>query len=209
MTTSTKTGTQSVEAKHWLKPDQVEQLRTATVRESPTYLAQRNDAIIAVLYDAGLRIDELVQLDVEMLDLNEGYIGLPADVQKDYPTDNSPSYTEIELADETVRTLQNWLNTRWKDTTALFPSRQSPRISTDAVRESVVKKAAVDADVRPMSTGRGRGDPEDVTPHVLRHSVAYRMLAVEDGNELYDVTRRLRHATIQTTERVYAHFDRV
>jgi hypothetical protein len=32
---------------------------------------------------------------------------------------------------------------------------------------------------------------------------------IQDGNTLYDVTKRLRHATILTTERVYSHFDRV
>lgn len=53
------------------------------------------------------------------------------------------------------------------------------------------------------------GTPEDVSPHTLRHSVAYRMSNHEAGNTLYDVTKRLRHATIQTIERVYSHFDRV
>jgi integrase/recombinase XerC/integrase/recombinase XerD len=48
-----------------------------------------------------------------------------------------------------------------------------------------------------------------VTPHTLRHSVAYRMLNVEEGHSFYDVRNRLRHATIQTTERVYDHIDRV
>jgi integrase/recombinase XerC/integrase/recombinase XerD len=48
-----------------------------------------------------------------------------------------------------------------------------------------------------------------VTPHTLRHSVAYRMLNVEEANTFYDVRNRLRHASIQTTERVYDHIDRV
>lgn len=55
----------------------------------------------------------------------------------------------------------------------------------------------------------GAGEPSDVTPHTLRHSVAYRMLNHEDGNTLYDVRNRLRHSSIQTTEKVYDHFDRV
>ncbi|OYR80796.1 integrase, partial [Halorubrum ezzemoulense] len=67
---------------------------------------------------------------------------------------------------------------------------------------------AVGADVRPM-TVIGRGAPEDMTSHTLRHSIAYRMLNVEEGNTFYDVRNRLRHATIQTTERVYDHIDRV
>lgn len=192
----------------WLKPEQVEKMRSATVEASATYLATRNDALIATLYDSGLRVSEAIALDVDdHLDLDDGVIALPADLQKDYPTDRSPSYTEIELADETVRTLRMYLAGRWKDTTALWPSRQSDRMSTESVR-NVVRDAAVAADVQPMTVA-GRGDPEDVTPHTLRHSVAYRMLNVEDGNTFYDVRNRLRHASLQTTERVYDHIDRV
>ena len=192
----------------WLKPDQVERMRSATVEASAPYLAARNDALIATLYDSGLRVAECVALnEVDHVDLDDGVIVLPADIQKDYPTDRSPSYTEIELADETVRTLRTYLAGRWKDTAALWPSRQADRMTTESVR-NVVTAAAVAADVEPM-TLHGRGDPEQVTPHTLRHSVAYRMLNVEEGNSFYDVRNRLRHATIQTTERVYDHIDRV
>jgi integrase/recombinase XerC/integrase/recombinase XerD len=191
----------------WLKPDQASAMRDATVASSASYLAGRNDAIIALLYDAGLRVGELVALDVEMLDFDEGVLMLPASIQKDYPDDNSPQYTEIELAGDIVRTLRMYLNARWKDSPALFPSRQTERMTTESVR-NVVRAAAEAADVRPF-TVKGRGSARQVTPHTLRHSVAYRMLNRERGNTLYDVTKRLRHATIQTTERVYSHFDRV
>lgn len=45
---------------------------------------------------------------------------------------------------------------------------------------------------------------EEVTPHTLRHSLAYRIIQVEDGR-LKDVQLRLRHATLQTTNEVYAY----
>ena len=48
-----------------------------------------------------------------------------------------------------------------------------------------------------------------MTAHTLRHSVAWRMLRAEEGNTLYDVRNRLRHATIVTTERKYDHFEKV
>lgn len=203
---ATQTDSQTQKAQVWLKPEQVEQLRSATVEESADYLASRNDALIATLYDTGIRVGEAIALDVEMLDLDDGVIGLPAEIQKDYPNDNSPSYTRIGLADETIRTLRMYLTNRWKDVNAVFPSRQSDRMTTESAR-NVVRNAAIAADVRPY-TLRGRGDPDEITPHTLRHSVAYRMLDRE-GATLYDVTKRLRHATIQTTERVYAHFDEV
>lgn len=47
----------------WLKPKQVEAMRSATIMNSAGYLAARNDAIIAVLYDTGLRVAELVASD--------------------------------------------------------------------------------------------------------------------------------------------------
>lgn len=180
-------------------------MRTATVEGSADYLAGRNDALLALLYDTGLRVAEAVALDEDLLELEDGILALPASIQKQYPNDNSPDYTRLQLADDTTRTLRKYLGSRWKDPAALFPSRQAERMSPESVR-NVVRDAALAAEIEPF-TLRGRGDASDVTPHTLRHSVAYRMLAVEDGNTLYDVTNRLRHATIQTTERVYSHFD--
>ena len=75
----------------WLKPEQVSEMRDATVATSAGYLAGRNDAILALLYDTGLRVGELVALNVEMLDLNEGVLMLPAPIQKDYPNNNNPT----------------------------------------------------------------------------------------------------------------------
>ncbi|MFW5905296.1 MAG: tyrosine-type recombinase/integrase [archaeon] len=202
------TDSQTREAQVWLKPHQVDALRSATVEISPTYLTSRNDALVALLYDTGLRVGEAVALDVDdHVHLDEGFIGLPASLQKDYPNDHSPTYAEISLAEETTRTLRMYLGNRWKDVDALFPSRQSDRMTTESVR-NVVRRAALEGEIRPF-TVNGRGEPEEITPHTLRHSVAYRMLNHEDGNTMYDVRNRLRHATMQTTEQTYVHFDRV
>jgi integrase/recombinase XerC/integrase/recombinase XerD len=215
---------QTQKARVWLKPEQIADMRNATVANSADYLAQRNDALIALLADTGLRVGEVVALDVSMVDFEgvgarasdsqarpqsgeDGVLLLPADIQKDYPNDNSPTYTEIELAGDTIRTLRTYLSNRWKDPEALFPSRQSDRMTTESVR-NVVRDAAVNAAIEPY-TLEGPGDPTDVTPHTLRHSVAYRMMNREEGNTLYDVRNRLRHRSIQTTERVYDHLDRV
>ncbi|MCQ4334819.1 site-specific integrase [Natronomonas sp. F2-12] len=203
-------------AKAWLKPRQVRDLRTAAQSdEFLPYLRDRNEAIVAMLYDTGLRVGELVQIDVDFLHLDDdpAYLAIPARIQKDYPTDRSPSYEEMNLAvDEstydTVSRLRSYLNNRWRDSEALFPSRQADRMTTESVRR-VVRSLAVEADVRPQSIEGGAGGPEDVTPHTLRHSVAYRMLHEEDGYTLYDVRNRLRHATIKTTEERYDHFDRI
>lgn len=207
MSDSANSKTQDTKAQVWLKPEQIDAMRNATVEDSVDYLSGRNDALIALLADTGLRVGEAVQLNISHFDGTEGVLSLPAHIQKDYPNDNSPDYVEIALGDDTIRTLQQYLNTRWKDTDALFPSRQSDRMTRQSVR-NVVSKAAESAEIEPYSV-KGKGEPSDVTPHTLRHSVAYRMLNREEGNTLYDVTKRFRHATILTTERIYSHFERV
>lgn len=213
---STENMNSNTRAKTWLKPEQVRELHAAAQSETFLgYLRDRNELLIRLLYDTGLRVGELVQLDVDYLHLDDEqpYVGIPASIQKDYPTDRSPSYVSMNLGvddstQDTVLRLRSYLNTRWKDSEAIFPSRQSNRMTTESVRR-VVRSLAEEADVRPQSIEGGVGDPSEVTPHTLRHSVAYRMLHEENDYTLYDVRNRLRHATIKTTEQRYDHFDRV
>ena len=193
-----------VQASVWLKPDQLDALRTAVYRCRPDYLQERDDTILTLMYDTGVRVGELVAIDTDHLRDDNSVLYLPAHIQKEYPTDNSPSAARLGLATDTTRTLTSYLSRRWKDTTALFPSRSSDRITTEAVR-NMVHRVAAEAGVEPFHRDGSRGDPSDVTPHALRHSVAYRMMNTEDGNTLYDVRNRLRHRSIQTTEQIYDH----
>lgn len=188
----------------WVKPDQVDALRTAVYQCRPDYLQQRDDAILTLMYDTGLRVGELVALDVDHLRDGNTTLYLPTDLQKDYPNDNTPDPARLALDDDTTRTLAAYLASRWREEPALFPSRSSPRLSTQAVRNMVATVAEV-AEVRPFLRDGGRGDPTDLSPHALRHGVAYRMMNTEEGNTLYDVRNRLRHRSLTTTERVYDH----
>lgn len=186
-------------ARTWLKPEQVEQLRGVCLTDTcPAYLQDRDEAIITLAYDAGLRVGELATVNVEHVDLDAGTVYLPTEVQK-----GSPPPATLGLARDTVRTLRRYLRDRWKDTTALFPTRSSDRITTRSVRR-LVKKLAVAADVRPQVAGGGIGEPGEVSPHTLRHSVAYRIVQV-DGGRLEDVQLRLRHSNRQTTDQIYSH----
>ena len=197
-----------VRAKVWLRPEQVDDLRSACYETGAEYLQQRNEAIIALMYDTGLRVGELVALDVDHLRDGNTALYLPTAIQKDYPTDSSPPPATLELASDVSRLLSSYLTNRWKDSPALFPSRSADRITTQGVRDAL-RKIALEADVRPYLLDGSRGEPGDVTPHALRHSVAYRMMNGEEGNELYDVRNRLRHRSITTTEQVYDHIIRV
>lgn len=192
---------------HWLKPEQVEAMRDAAYTGSH---GPRDDAIVTLLYDTGLRRGELAQVNQDMLDLAEGHLHIPPAIQKDYPNDNTPIPATFELDQSgelrTVRTLRAYLD-GVDGTEALFPSRKSDRMTPKGIND-VVKRLAARGDVRPYIYG-GRGVAEDVSAHTLRHSVAWRMLRAEEGNTLYDVRNRLRHATILTTERNYDHFQTI
>jgi integrase/recombinase XerC/integrase/recombinase XerD len=192
----------------WLRPEQIDALRNAAYRTGVEYLQQRNEAIVALMYDTGVRVGELVALDVEYLRDDSTKLYLPGPVQKDYPNDNSPGPKTIGLASDTTRVLRSYLTNRWRESAAIFPSRSSDRITTQGVR-NLLKKLAAEAGVEPYRVDGTRGDPSDVTPHALRHSVAYRMMNAEEGNTLYDVRNRLRHRSIQTTEKVYDHINEV
>ena len=191
-----------------MTPDQVEALRSACYTTGAEYLQQRNEAIIAFMYDTGLRVGELVQINKTLLRNGNSELYLPTDIQKDYPNENSPPPVTLTLSKDTARLLSAYLNSRWKDPQALFPSRSSNRISEQGVR-NMLHKVAEEAEVRPYKIDGTRGDASDVTPHALRHSVAYRMMNEEDENTLYDVRNRLRHRSIQTTERIYDHMLKV
>ncbi|UPV73191.1 site-specific integrase [Halorussus limi] len=191
---------------YWVKPEQYDEMRHAVYDASPPYLQARDRLLLRALYTWGLRVSEAVALDVEMIDLDDEALRLPTHVQKDYPNGNSPPPATLDLTREGVAEIRDYLRDRWKDSDALFPSRSSPRMTTRAA-ENAVGKLAEEAGVQPYST-HGRGQPGDVTPHTLRHSVAYRMIERE-GESLDAVQRRLRHATILTTQREYSHFDRV
>jgi integrase len=192
----------------WLKPEQVEAMRDVAHKGRH---GSRDDAIVTVLYATGLRRSELSRVNTDMLDFDEGQLRIPASIQKDYPNDNTPSAVTFALDRSgelrTVRTLRAYLSGRDDDIPALFPSQKSNRMTGKAIND-VVKRLANRAAIQPY-TYSGRGSADDVTAHTLRHSVAWRMLRAEEGNTLYDVRNRLRHATILTTERKYDHFQTI
>jgi integrase len=129
----------------------------------------------------------LVALDVDHVDLESRTVYLPTGVQK-----GSPPPAILELAGDTVRSLRRYLRDRWRDTDVPFRSRSSDRLTTRSV-QCLVETLAVAADIELLVADGGTGKPADVSPHTLRHSVAYRIIQV-DGGRLEDVQLRLRHA---------------
>ncbi|QAU11324.1 site-specific integrase (plasmid) [Halorubrum sp. BOL3-1] len=191
----------------YLKPAQVEAMRDAAYTGRH---GDRDDAIVTLLYDTGLRRGELASVNRDMVDLDEAELRIPGGIQKHPPTGGTPDPVTFALDRSgelrTVRTLRAYFNDADLDD-ALFPSRKSDRMTGKGIND-VVKRLADRAEVRPYHAA-GRGGPDDVTAHTLRHSVAWRMLRAEEGNTIYDVRNRLRHSTVATTEQRYDHFQKV
>lgn len=196
----------------WLRPEQIEELREACYSGSfQDYAQDRNDAIIALFADTGLRSNELRQLRESHLNADERKLFVPKEIQKQF-FEGEPKPATLELKRDTARTLRSYLKNRWKDSEFLFPSRSKDLMTTRSLRRTVDKvahEAAVNPVVLDPERGWIDGEPSDVSTHTFRHSVAYRMLEVEEDNDIYDVMKRLRHKNIQTTIDTYSHFETV
>ncbi|MDS0474793.1 site-specific integrase [Natrinema sp. 1APR25-10V2] len=199
--------------------EQLDELREASYRLNVEQHGRllgrqlRDEVIVSFEYDTGLRVDELLDIKPDgMLRLNEGELVIPGPIQKDYPNENSPSTRTLTLDRSDiglVRLLRQYLNSEWyqsQDTDYLLPTRQSNQMTPRAVNQTI-KRLAAEADVRPYRTDGTRGEPQGLSAHDFRHSVANWMLQDEE-NRLVDVRNRLRHSSILTTEQIYEHFIR-
>jgi len=215
-------------ARYWLTPSQFRRLQQHAQEPSTmdhpmsdeprtgwNHLALRDEMMIQLMYDMGLRRAEVAALKVHHLrldddeeaDVNEPHIYLPAELQKKPGKGRARSPARMRFSDflETEQKLRIYLNARWKESDALFPTQKGDQIKPRSVARRV-DKIAERSDVQPYSHDGEKVASERITPHVFRHSVAYRMLIVEEGNDIWDVKRRLRHRSVQTTERIYEHF---
>ncbi|WP_049923949.1 tyrosine-type recombinase/integrase [Halopiger djelfimassiliensis] len=173
----------------------------------------RDEVLVVLGIDLGLRAVELHRLKRSMFRLNEGEVMLPGAIQKDYPVEDAspkPATLRLDPYDHfgTVRLLRSYFASEWyqeRDSDYVFPSRQSDQMTTESIRNTI-EDLAVEADVIVHRTDGEPANPEELHPHALRHSVANYMLAA-DAN-LVEVRNRLRHRSINTTERVYDHFQR-
>lgn len=120
----------------WLKPDQVESMRDAAHGGRH---GLRDDALVTVLYDTGIRRAELGGVNRDIVDLSEGEIRIPASIRKDYPNENTPSLTTFELDrggdHRTVRALQVYLNERESSSPRLLESQKADRMTGKGVND--------------------------------------------------------------------------
>jgi integrase/recombinase XerC len=154
----------------------------------PDWLQKRNRALVSVMARAGLRVKEVVSLDLGDIEINERSGRVTIRQGKGLKERRVP------LPLQTRRALSAYLESRptWAKRQALFLTKTGNRLSTRAVQR-LVKVAAQRA-----------GIDKDVTPHVLRHTYATRFLRkTGDLATLQDI---LGHTNIATTSR-YLHPD--
>lgn len=174
----------------------------------------RDEVLIVLATDLGLRANELRGLKQSMFRLDVDEVQIPGPVQKDYPNEDiSPGSVTMRLDPydhfRTVRLLRTYFQSEWyqnQGSDYVLPSRQSDQMTTQTIR-NVVRDLAVHADITVHRSDGEPADPSELHPHALRHSLSNYMLA-DKSTRLVDVRNRLRHRTTATTERVYEHFQR-
>ena len=149
---------------------------------------QRDANILELLYATGLRVSELVSLNVQDIDFEESYIRCWGKGSKE---------RIVYAHDRALDGLQDYLSTsrmsllgQNKDESALFVNHRGERLTRQWVwniLKTYSKRAGID---------------RKITPHTLRHSFATHLL--QKGASLRHVQELLGHSSISTTQ-VYTH----
>ncbi|MDX8408811.1 MAG: tyrosine recombinase XerC [Mariprofundales bacterium] len=153
---------------------------------SPPWQA-RDRAMVALMYGCGLRVSELVALDVGDVDLEAHQLQVMAG------KGNKQRLVPVPV--QAVELVRQWLRLRpiaGMQAALFINQRGSGRLTSRSVQR-MVKKIAV-----------AQGGDSAVTPHRLRHSFATDMLV--GGADLRAVQELLGHQSLATTER-YTHLD--
>ncbi len=151
---------------------------------------QRNRAIVETLYGCGLRVSELVNLEISKLFLDEQFIVVCGKGNKERVIPISP--TAINEIGSYMLQRQS-MNIKPGEDHILFLNRRGRRL-TRIMIFYIIKRLAEAAGIR-----------KEISPHTLRHSFATHLL--EGGANLRAIQQMLGHESITTTE-VYIHIDR-
>ncbi len=147
----------------------------------------RDRAVLEVLYASGIRVSELVGLDVDDVSLDRRVLRVLGKGRKE---------RTVPIGAPAARAVSEWLTSgrpRLAVSTsgpALFLGARGRRLGVRAVRELVHQRL------------RAVPDAPDLGPHGLRHSAATHLL--EGGADLRSVQELLGHATLATTQ-IYTH----
>lgn len=169
--------------------DEVELLFTGIDHSKPE--GQRNRAILEVMYSCGLRVTELIELQLTNMYLDVGFIRVIGKGNKE---------RLIPIGDEAIKyitlyreNIRNQMQPVKGHENTLFLNKNAKGLSRVMIFY-IIKEAA-----------RRAGITKNIYPHTLRHSFATHL--VEGGADLRAVQEMLGHESITTTE-IYTHLDR-
>ncbi len=149
-------------------------------------MSVRDRAILETFYSAGLRIGEIVAINIEDLNLSDGLIKVKGKGRKE---------RIVPVGEKAVGAIKKYLTTSQLTNTLpfkpLFLNKYGKRITTRSVHRIVDKYKKLSG-------------LWDITPHSLRHSFATHLL--EGGADLRSVQEMLGHASLSTTQR-YTHIS--
>jgi integrase/recombinase XerC len=167
-----------------LDADQMSQLL-----EQPTEgpLGARDQAIMELFYSSGLRLAELVGLDLGAVDFADRLVRV---------TGKGRKTRIVPVGSKAVTALQRWLKER---TTLAAPGEQAMFVGRNGTR-----LGARAVQLRLAQIARRQRVPVKLHPHLFRHSFATHLL--ESSQDLRGVQEMLGHADISTTQ-VYTHLD--
>ena len=152
--------------------------------KSSKYKELRSVLMIELLYSCALRVSELVGINLEDIDMNEGFVKV---MGKGGKARFSP------MGQTTIEVLKCYVKQRPNcNTDALFINQKNLRISTRTV-QNIVKNRALEV-----------GVSINVHPHMLRHAAATHFL--QSSHDLRTVQEFLGHKSIKSTQ-VYTHLD--
>ncbi|OPA81373.1 site-specific tyrosine recombinase XerD [Paenibacillus selenitireducens] len=144
----------------------------------------RDKAMLEVLYATGIRVSELISLDVDHIHLDLGFIRCIGGNGKEriIPLGRIAATCLAEyMKDARVKLLKDRV-----EETALFVNQLSTRLTRQGFWK-IIKKYAREAEIE-----------HEITPHTLRHSFAAHL--IENGADLRSVQEMLGHADISTTQ---------
>ncbi len=159
-------------------------LRNMMNLKTDHYSELRAVLMIELLYSCGLRVSELVGINIKDLDVNEGFVRV---MGKGGKARFSP------IGSSAINVLETYLTKRPEsESDALFLNQKDLRISPRSV-QNIVKKRALDV-----------GVSINVHPHMLRHAAATHFL--QSSHDLRTVQEFLGHKSIKSTQ-IYTHLD--
>ncbi|MEO6973251.1 MAG: tyrosine recombinase XerC [Rhodoferax sp.] len=179
-----------------LSVDDAVQLASYHSEGGDPWLEARDAAMVELLYGCGLRVGELVGLDVQASVAARGWIDL--DGAEAHVLGKGSKRRSTPVGAKALQALQGWLGLRSQAAgvpaaaSALFVGRNGTRLSAQSVWQRL----------RRRSLQAGLATP--VHPHMLRHSFASHLL--QSSSDLRAVQELLGHASITTTQ-VYTRLD--